>query len=43
MGGAAVVVLGSGAGAVVGLVARFVQLVVALAVTTTAATNSTDR
>lgn len=43
MGGAVVVVLGSGAGAVVGVTGRFVQLVVALAVTTTAATSSSTR
>jgi len=43
MGGAAVVVPGSGAGAVVGLAARFVQLVVTQAVTTTAATSTGTR
>jgi len=43
MGGAAVVVLGSGAGAVVGLAARLVQLVVTQAVTTTAATSTGTR
>jgi len=43
MGSAAVVVLGTGAGAVVGLAARLVQLVVTQAVTTTAATSTGTR